>query len=230
MDLTGIKPIIICEGIGSWYSAGVDRLKNSLVHHGYAGDVMFWKDEYPFNSPSHNDNPYAFKIYAIREAIAKGYKTIIQIDSSFWCIKNPMPLFDIIIDKGIFAFRSGYNCAQTCPDNLLAAVGISRDEAEQIPETATGIVGLHMDNPDAKQVFEYWSEFCDAGLFKNNRVHDLKDSKDKRFLFGRQDQSAFSMALYKAGVKFDYQDYVAYYNSGNPGYNPEKCMFFIGGL
>lgn len=230
MDLTQQKPVIICEGIDSWYSAGIDRLKNSLVHHGYAGDMIFWKNEYPPHSPSHNDNPYAFKIYAIRDAIARGYKTIIQIDSSFWCIKNPMPLFDIIIDKGVFAFRSGYNCAQTCPDNLLAAVGISRDEAEHIPETATGIVGLHVDNPDAKKVLEYWGDFCDSGLFINSRIHNPRESSDPRYLHGRQDQSAFSMALYKANVNFLYEDYVAYYNSGNPGYNKDKCYFFIGGL
>lgn len=230
MDLTNSRPIIICESLGGWYGAGQDRLKTSLIHHGYAGDFLFYKNEYPPNSPSHEDNPYAFKIYGIREAINRGYKTLIQIDSSFWCIKNPMPLFDIIIDNGIFAFRSGYNCAQTCPDNLLNDVGISRDEAEQIPETATGIVGLHMDNPNAKLVFDYWADFCDRGLFKNSRTHNPEESSDARFLHGRQDQSAFSMALYKAGVQLNYVDYVAYYNNGNPGYNPDKCYFFIGGL
>jgi hypothetical protein len=231
MDLTGTyKPVIVCEAMGGWYAAGQDRLKNSLIHHGYAGDFLFYRNEYPPYSPTHEENPYAFKIYGIREAIRLGYKTIIQIDCSFWSIRNPMPLFDIIIDKGVFAFRSGYNCAETCPDNLLADVGITRDEAEQIPETATGIVGLHMDNPDAKKVFEYWEDFCDRGLFINNRVHDLADSSDPRFKHGRQDQSAFSMALYKAGVNILYEDYVAYYNHGNPGYSPERCYFFIGGL
>ena len=38
------------------------------------------------------------------------------------------------------------------------------------------------------------------------------------------------MALYKAGVSFLYQDYVAYYNGGNPGYDKDKCVFFISGL
>lgn len=230
MDMTVNKPVIICEGIGGWYAAGIDRLEKSLNYHGYAGDTIFWRNEYPPHSPSHSDNPYAFKIYGIREAIRRGYKTIIQIDSSFWCIKNPHPIFDIIIDKGIFAFRSGYNCAQTCTDELLYATGITRDEAEKIPEVATGIVGLHLDNPDAQLVWQYWQSFCDSGLFKNSRTHDTRDSMDKRFLFGRQDQSAFSMALYKAGVKFLYEDFVAYYNHGNPGYKPEKCYFFIGGL
>lgn len=230
MDLTNTKPVFICTGVNGWYAAGVERLERSLIYHGSAADLLLWKGEYPPGSPSHNENPYAFKIYGFREAIRRGYKIMCHLDSSFWAIKNPDPLFDIINDHGNFGFRSGYNCAQTCPDNLLAAVGISRDEAQQIPETATGIVGINIDNPDGKKVFEYWSEFCDNGLFINSRTHNPHESSDQRYLHGRQDQSAYSMALYKAGVEFNYTDYVAYYNGGNPGYNPEKCYFFIGGI
>ena len=230
MDMTGIKPVIISCGVGGWYAAGIDRMERSLIHHGYAGDFLLYRNEYPPNCPTHEENPYAFKIYAFKEAFNRGYKTVMWLDCSFWCIKHPMTLFDIVIENGIFAFRSGYNCANTCPDNLLDDVGIGRDLAETIPETATGIVGLHIDNPDAKKVFEYWEDFCNRGLFKNSRTHNLSESLDPRFLFGRQDQSGFTMSLYKAGVSFLYEDYVAYYNNGRPGYNVDKCYFFIGGL
>lgn len=230
MDLTGTKPCIINCALGGWYPAGSERLERSLIFNGYAGDMIYWKNDYPKNSLPHNENPYGFKISAFRDAFERGYRIVMWLDCSFWAIKNPMPLFDIISDNGVFAFRSGYNCAQTCPDNLLADVGISRDEAELIPETATGIVGLNIDNPDGQKVFEYWADFCDRGLFINSRNHNPFESQDSRFLHARQDQSAFSMALYKANVSFNYVDYVAYYNGGNPGYNPEKCYFFIGGL
>ena len=68
MDLTNKKPLIISCGIGGWYKAGIDRLERSLIYHGYAGDFLFYRDEYPPNCPSHADNPYAFKIAAFREA------------------------------------------------------------------------------------------------------------------------------------------------------------------
>lgn len=230
MDMTKIKPVWICAAIGGWYPAGLDRLERSLIHHGSGADFLFFRDTYPPGSPSHADNPYAFKIAAFREAYRLGYRVCCILDASFWAIKNPDPIFDIINEHGVFAFRSGYNCANTCPDNLLADVGITRDEAEMIPETATGIVGINFDNPDGLKVFEYWSDFCDRGLFINSRTHNPLESSDTRYLHGRQDQSAFSMALYKAGVSFLYEDYVAYYNNGKPGYNQEKCYFFIGGL
>ncbi len=141
-----------------------------------------------------------------------------------------MPIFDIINEHGIFAFRSGYNLAQTAPDNLLAEIGISRDTAELIPETASGIVGLNFDNPDGLKVFEYWAELCDNGFFKNSRTHNPLESSDPRYLFGRQDQAALNAAMYKADVNFLYEDYVAYYNEGRPGYNQDKCYYFIGGI
>lgn len=231
MDLTNnIKPCIISCGVGGWYAAGIDRLERSLIFHGYAGDMMFWRNEYPPNCPTHNDNPYAFKIAAFRAAFEKGYKNVMWLDCSFWALQNPIKIFDIIVDNGNFAFRSGYNCANTCTDALLNHVGVTRDEAEEIPETATGVVGINIDNPQGQMVFNIWADLCDNGFFKNSRTHNPNESSDKRFLFGRQDQSAYSMALHLAGVSFCYDDYVAYYNNGKPGYNPEKCVFFIESL
>lgn len=230
MDFTGNKPCIISVGVNGWYPAGIDRLERSLVIQGYAGDYFFWKNEYPPFSPSHEDNPYAFKIYAFEEAIRRDKKIILYLDSSFWCIKNPHELFDIISDNGVLGFRTGYNCAQTCSDAALEWAGFTRDEAEQLPEIASGMVGLRLDNPDGKKVWNLWKEGCELGLFKNNRNHDMNDSADDRFVHARQDQSIFSLATHKCGLSIDYQDNVAYYNSGNPGYNPDKCYFFIGGL
>lgn len=230
MDMTGIKPLIISCGVGGWYPAGIDRMERSLVYHGCAADFLFWRNEYPPLSPTHQENPYAFKVYAFREAIRRGYKIIFWLDCSFWAIRNPHELFDIVNDKGMFAFKSGYNCAETAPDNLLQFVDMTRDEAEQLPEIATGIVGININNPDGKLLFDYWAHLCDRGLFINSRTHNSLESADPRFKFGRQDQSAFSVAVHKLGIKFDYQDYVSYYNYGNPGYKPEKCIFFIGGL
>lgn len=230
MDLTQTKPCIINVGVGGWYAAGSERLERSLIFNGYAGDMIFWRDSYPPNCPSHEENPYAFKIAAFREAFRRGYKVVCWLDCSFWAIQNPMKIFDIIVDNGNFAFRSGYNCAQTCTDVLLDYVGLSRNEAENIPETATGIVGINIDNPDGKRVFDYWAEMCDTGLFKNSRSHNPLESADPRFLHARQDQSAYSMALWKAGVSFLYEDFVAYYNNGKPGYNPDKCVYFIESL
>jgi hypothetical protein len=227
MDLTNNKPIIISVGVNGWYPAGIDRLERSLIMHGYAGDYRFWKNEYPLLSPSHEENPYAFKIYAFEEAIAMGKKIILFLDSSFWCIKTPHEIFDIINDNGVFGFRTGYNCAETCSDAALQWAGFSRDEAEKLPEIASGMVGLNMDNPNGKRVYELWKQGCEFGLFKNNRIKDPLDSTDYRFIHARQDQSIWSLAIHMVGLDINYTDYCSYYGTG---YDPDKCLFFINGL
>lgn len=231
MDLTGEhKPCIISCGVNGWYKAGVERLEKSLMFHGFAGDTIFWKGEYPPNCPTHEQSPYAMKVWAFREAFNRGYTNVMWLDASMWNIKNCIPIFDIINEFGVFGFRSGYNCAATAPDNLLAYVGITRDEAESIPETASGIIGINYSNPDGKKVFDYWAELCDNGLFNNSRTHNPAESSDPRYLHGRQDQIAYALSIYKAGLNFNYEDYVAYYNNGKPKYNTDKCCFFIGGI
>lgn len=221
---------IVNVGVLGWYSQGSERLKNSLIHNGFAGKILMWKDEYPPNSPRHEDNPYAFKIYAIEEAIRQGITTLLWLDSSFWNIKNCTPIFDIITDMGVFGFRTGYNMAQTSSDAALQWAGITRDEAELLPEIASGACGLRLDNPDGKAVYEMWKEGMELGLFKNNRNHDINDSADPRMIHARQDQTIWSLAIHSRRLIIDDADFVAYYNSGNPGYNKEKCCFFIGGI
>ncbi len=221
------KAVIVNCGVNGWYPQGSERLERSLIFNGFAGQLLFFKGQYPPNSPHHNDNPYAFKIYAIEEAIRQGYNTILLLDSSFWNIKDCTPIFDIITDKGIFGFRTGYNCAETCSDAALEWAGFTRDEAEQLPEIASGACGLRLDNPDGKAVYDMWKEGMELGLFKNNRVHDLNDSADPRMIHARQDQSIWALAIHRRGLQVDDADYVAYYNSG---YNKEKCCFFIGGI
>jgi len=227
MDMTKNNCCIISCGIGNWYPAGVQRLHSSLVFHGYAGSLLLFKDTYPPDCPPHSENPYAFKIYAFREAIKLGYRQILWLDSSVWCIKTPHHVFDDIIDNGVVGFSSGYNLAQTAPDLLLKRMGWSRDYAESLPEIATGMVGLNLDNPNGKAVFDLWAQLCDEGYFKNSRFHDTNDSLDHRFLHGRQDQCAYSCAIHELGIKIAVNDYVSYYGTGN---NPDKVTFLIGGL
>lgn len=225
MELINNRPVIISMGVGDWYPVGIDRLERSLIFEGYAGDMIFHR-ELPEGWRSHSENPYGFKIDAFDEAF-NANRIALWLDASFWAIKNPHPIFDIINERGIFAFKTGYNCAQTCSDKALQWAGFSRDEAEKLPEIASGAVGLNIENPNGKRMFELWKEGRDLGLFKTNRLKDPKDSADPRFVHARQDQSILSLAIHKLGIKFDYQDYVAYYGSG---FNKEKCLFFICGL
>jgi len=227
MDLTQNKPIIINRGIGGWYAVGSSRLERSLMFHGWAGDACI-TTAYPDASPKHEDNPYAFKPYAFQEAFDEGYKIALWCDSSFWTVRNPMPMIDFIVDNGLYMFKSGYSLRQTCSDALSNHFGITREELTDVPEFATGCVGINIDNPIGKEFFERWMDMCKLGLFKGNRAHDYRDSIDPEFKFSRQDQSAASMALHLMGIKnINAPEWIAYKGTG---YNEKELMFFIEGL
>lgn len=221
------KACIINVGLAGWYGTGSKRLQRSLIFNGFAHDILIWADSAPPNSEDHNLNPYNFKIHAFKEALRRGYRVVLWLDSSFWCIKTPYPIFDIIVSEGIYAFRTGYNCAQSCADKVLEWADVTRDEAEKIPEIATGAVGINFDNPHGNDVWTKWLEGFNLGLFKTNRSHDPADSLDPRFLHARQDQSVYSMACHLSGVKPEGRDLIAYYSTN---FDTDKCCFFIGGM
>lgn len=231
MDLTSNKkPILISAGIGGHYSAGIDRLERSLYYEGFAGDMRFWRNGYPDSCPKHiDDGQYNFKPFCFREVFNEQYKVACWADASFFCVRNPMPLFDYINEHGLYFFKSGYSLAETATDKLLNYAGVVREQLTEVSEFATGLVGINIDNPKGKEFFHLWEQYREAGMFGGNRVHDLSDSQHPLFKFSRQDQSAASMILYKMGITTagENMDFQAYKGTNH---NPEKILFFIGGI
>jgi len=231
MDLTtNEKPVIISAGIGGHYSAGVDRLEKSLYYEGWGGDVSFWRNEYPDGCPKHEGNgQYNFKVYCFDKMFTEGKKICVWADSSLWCVRNPMPLFDYVNEHGLYFFKSGYSLAETATDNLCNYAGVSREELFDVPEFATGLIGINIDNPFGKEFFENWKQYMIDGMFGGNRVYDPQDSQHPYFKFSRQDQSAASMILHKMGVRTagETLDFLAYKGTN---YNKDKIIFFVGGL
>lgn len=226
MDLTGNKAVIISAGVGGWYPAGVKRLERSLNFEGWGGDILTWKD-YPPNCPRHDDIPYYLKIAAFEQAISKGYTHILWVDASFFAVANPMPMFDIINDQGFWFFSSGYNLAQSVSDAALNFIGKTRNEAANEIEWASGCVGVNLENPDGKALYEKWKYYMDAGLSKGSRLHD-NQSSDERFLFHRQDQSCLNLAIWDLGLHNDRVDDMVAYKGTN--FNPDKVIWFIQSL
>lgn len=227
MENVGYKSVIISAGIGGWYAQGVKRLEQSLNFNGWAGNVLTWKDEYPPNSHKHEDFPYYMKIAAFEEALRQGYTHILWLDASFWAVKNPMKMFDLINEQGYYFFSSGYNLAQSVNDTALQYVNLSRDNAEGVTEWASGCVGINFENEQGKSLYLKWKEFMDAGLSKGSRWHD-NQSEDERFLFHRQDQSCLSLACWELGLKNERGLNMVSYKGTN--FDENELIFFIQGI
>lgn len=224
---------IVSVGVGGWYPKGIQRLRRSLKVCGYDGDVLFWEGVLPPDAKPHSEDPYGFKIHALKHAISKGYKRVLWLDASIWAIKNPNKMFEYIEQHGYYCFKTGYNIAQSCNDKALDACLITRDQAEGMTEAASGCIGLNMQNNQALAAWLLWHHYYNEGLFHGSRNHDGQ-STDPRFLFHRQDQSAWSIAVNKLGMKInDSGDWVAY-KAHNEYFqnqiNHETLTFLIEGM
>lgn len=190
--------ITACVG-GGWYPEGQKRLIRSLYYHGSTADILAYQDEWP--SDGYNTEcPYNIKASVLEKAIELGYKRILWLDSSVWCVQYPMGLWDIINHEGYYFWRSGYNCAQVCSDKCLEYFGVDRDTAEKYQDCSTSMFGLNMDNPEAQEFARRWIQSAKDGQFEGSRFHD-NQSEDPRFIAHRQDQSCASMIIGQMGLK-----------------------------
>lgn len=187
----------ISAGIGAWYNTGTDRLKGTLL--GQPVDIQIWRDQWPpGNFP--RECIYAIKAAAFEYAVKQGYRTLIWGDASITARKSIGPFLDAIKARGYWLGQSGYNAAQTCNDSCLAYFGVTRDEAAQIHDCATGLFGMCLDHPPAAKFVELFIKAGREGAFNGSRKH-AKQSKDPRFLFHRQDQSAATIIAHKVGLQ-----------------------------
>lgn len=192
------KTCFISAGIGGWYNTGVDRLKGSLIAHGCDADIQVWKDEWPpGNFPRHC--VYVVKAAAVEYALSRGYTTVIWADASVTARKNVAPFLGHIAQHGYWIGQSGYRASETATDAQLAYFGVDRDWAHGVSDCATGLFGFDVSRPGMRAIVEEWIKAGREGGFNGPRNHGGA-SQDRRYKFGRQDQSAMSIILGKHGV------------------------------
>jgi hypothetical protein len=187
---------IINVAIGGRYPKEQERLGKSLTKH-FDGDFLQWTD---FPCAGYSDNPYNAKAAAFEEAIKKGYKQILWLDSPVVALKAVGPIFDSIESNGYLTIKGHANCAQICSDACLDYFKVTRDQAEEFQEHAGGVIGIDMTNAKGKELIEAFIKACKDGAADGSRKHDGQ-SKDPRFKFHRQCQSVISMCANILGLK-----------------------------
>lgn len=191
---------IISVGVGRWHPKGVLRLSESLRDVGWGGSTRFWYNEYPDNCPTHQEMPYAFKVYAVEEAHRNGARFILWCDSSVWAIKNPEPIFAKIQDQGYWFWKTGYYSDAWCNDAILKAHNITREQAHDIDMISASIMGFDMEHPKTKEFMLRWRKDCDAGLFAGPWIKQSGDPELPPYMGHRHDQSSASLIIHELGL------------------------------
>ncbi len=148
------------------YVALQDRLVKSLRAAGWTGGVLTWTDELPPGSPSHEEAPYGFKLYAIAEALKKGYLSVLWLDAPCVAAKPLGPVFETIERDGHVFVSGDERLGNWASDDCLAAFGIPRDAAMSMPLLNGAFIGLDLEHARTREWYRRITQQCGNGLFK----------------------------------------------------------------
>jgi hypothetical protein len=158
------------------YLKGLERLRVSLRGK-FDGNFFGFVGEENVGAPKHEDDPYAFKVYAIDLLVSSGYTKILWLDSSVYAVKNVMPVFDEIKARGYIMQEAGHMAGSWCNDATLRYFGLTRRQAMEMPMYGNaGMLGLDMEHDTARDFFERWKQSMQSGCFKGswlNHRHDM---------------------------------------------------------
>lgn len=186
------------------YWKGQLRLMETL-NFKWGGDLLFFSDtEQLIGCPSHDENPYAFKVFAFKEAIRRGYETILWLDASVYCEKSPTPVFEYIEQNGYIMQEAGHYVGTWTNDFALNYFDVRRDDAMQMPMYGNaGFLGLNAHDKTAMNFLNMWDSAQYAGAFKGKWHNEQKtESEDERCKGHRHDMSCGSIIANQLGMKY----------------------------
>lgn len=197
-----------------------DRLAHTLKEKCKAldhADILFWREELPPNSPTHKSSPYSFKLFAIQDALNRGYKTIIWCDTSCVGVGNLSPMVFRIEREGHFFVIGGDKLGNWTNDYALDHFGLTRDQVFTLKWQLLGgtIYGFDFTRHATATLFDKWKDCQARGMFEGayfnshqstfagdqHRKSEGFVSNDERCKGHRHDETCISFIAQSQGMK-----------------------------
>ena len=209
----------------SWRPHGQARLAKSLELIGFDGELLLF-DDGNLRCPPHRETPYAFKLYALKEAQKKGFDLLLWVDASFWAIRNLDGLAETLSEFGLLVQHSGFTVGQWCSDDCLSRMGLDREEAFKMSLFSGGFIGLDLIDPATLSFFDEFFQYakeghCFKGAWRNSKG---EVSPDKRVLGHRHDMTVGSVLLYHRGIQIQPNNIFFNYYSWYKKYKTEMDL------
>jgi hypothetical protein len=203
--------VIVNVAIGSrWnqnYPIGQARLRTALGPEGENFDAMrFYTNGYPAGCPTHQDVPFAFKAYALKEASAYG-------DQLLWCdacivpIRSLKPIWDRAEKYGVWLGKNGWKNSDWTADSALQdlfetvdvpTARVINQNIEHVVATAFALDLRHVDG--RAFLAEYFRLASETRAF----CGPVKDPRTKGGpvpgITHRHDQTAASVIAWRLGI------------------------------
>lgn len=208
---------IVSAAIGAKYRTEFQSMRWHVEKHcSDDHDIIHW-DDYPPGCPTQQQRQYAFKIYAIADAIQRGYRRVLWMDIVYMPQGSIDALWAVVARQGWYIPTQGDAVlGNWCSDACLEVFGLSRDEAMTVPLCYSGLVGLDLDHRTGQHIWELWQLAYERGAFQGPHKNEGKPgepihawghktaghcSDDPRCMGHRQDESALSAILYRLNLK-----------------------------
>lgn len=167
--------ISFANAAGNYYR-GLARLNMSLSEF-WQGRFIGFTDEFSIGAPLHTDNPYAFKLYAFKRALAQGYRKILYVDASVWAVRNIQPVFDTLDRESFVMQESGHYIRRWCNQHTLDYFKHKREDfGDAVMYGNAGMLGLDFDKIECQTFFHRWFESMQNDCFKgswDDHRHDM---------------------------------------------------------
>lgn len=215
------RVIVSCcysEARGKYYAKYADRLEESLDKFSPGVPRIIWRESWPPESPSHNKLHYAFKYYAVADAVRRGFQHVMWLDAGSCALAPIDPLWERIAHNG-YALLSGDDClAAWISDQALAHFGVTRDYAAGLKLAGGCLVGLDVEHPLGKHFLQWWGELArTTSLFMGHHTEQENQngvmrsilrsdadnaviSTDPRCKGHRSDEACFSLMMDRLGM------------------------------
>lgn len=191
---------VVCFADGL-YAPLLHRLRASFRAHSPQIPVFSFSDFSEIGSPTHAENPYAFKVYAIDTVRRMGYRYVLWCDSVLQLQRPIEPLLPEITARGVYLAKDGWACGTWANDRALQAFGVSRDQAMRITSIWACFMGFDFAVPKAQEFFAQWKAACDEGVFQGLHSNDEgTESQDPRCRGHRHDQTCAELVAYRVGI------------------------------
>lgn len=178
-----------------YYAQWQKRLCLSLDAVSYKGARLFWTHALPQDSPDHGTSPYAFKLYAIKEAMKQGHSRLLWLDAGLYAIRPLDPVFEILDREGVYLMRDENKVSKFCSQETLDYYRMAREDTAHIHLATGALIGLNMDSNVSKFLFAEWLAAYQAGLYQGT-VSKHSGQEDHR-----GDETILGILAHKFGLK-----------------------------
>lgn len=214
---------IVTVATGAHYIRGQERLTEWCAANGE--DYVNWRDRLPPGSPDHSHVPYAFKAFALQNAVEQGFTTLLWADSCIIPVKPLLQLWKRIEREGYWIGYGGWTNYEWTADSAYADLfpdpwnitwSLARTVNREIPHVVATSFGLSVKHPTGRAILDEYLRlaktraFCGPWINSNHAQHNATPN-DRLPRVGpcgpadvrghRHDQTALSVIAWKQACK-----------------------------